>query len=77
MSRQYPFALPLAVPAWVVSQAPSFLQQKGVWDELPVRLRNVIVEASNAGQGLEITESELNTISDSAWVDVGPILAQV
>ena len=74
-NRHYPFTLPYTLSAFYTSMAPGYLQQKGIWAELPTKFQWDIYNASKAGKGFTVTKEELDTISDAHWVYIEPLLS--
>jgi hypothetical protein len=74
-TRHYSFALPVTLSAFYTSMAPGYLQQKGIWADLPVSFQWLIYNASQKGESVTITKAELDQISDAHWQHIQPLLS--
>lgn len=73
-TRHYSFVLPHTLSSFYTSMAPGYLQQKGIWNELPVDFQWKVYNAAQAGQSFTVTKEELDTISDAHWAHIEPLL---
>jgi hypothetical protein len=67
MTREYNFELPYQFSGFAVHFMSQRLQAAGVWDNIPIALKNRINEASAVGDGLTATQEDLDSIDDETW----------
>jgi hypothetical protein len=65
--RIYDLELPYRVPGFGVGFAISKFKQIGVWDRLPVALKDKAREARGSWSGLKLTQKDLDSVPDDAW----------
>ena len=74
-NRHYPFEFPVNVPSMFTGMlvgkltAPKPGRPKGFWPSLPYALAVKINDAVAKGQGIQITQADLDPISDKDWED--------
>mgnify|MGYP001008605068 CR=1 FL=1 len=67
MSREYKFQLPYNIPCMFIGMAVSSLQDKGLWEDLPVNLKRKIKQAQQGWDDIQLTREDLDSISDELW----------
>lgn len=72
--RTYPFNLPTTISSFIDRFIPGKLQEAGVWDNLPDDFQKKIVDAEDSGQGLEITQEDLDSLDDDTWNTISELI---
>ena len=67
MSRKYTFTLPHHFSSFEVQFAPERLKELGIWDDLPENFQNLITDAVNDHNSLDLTKEDLDEIDDTTW----------
>ena len=65
--RVYDLDLPYRIPGFGVGLSISKFKQIGVWDRLPIALKDKAREARGSWSGLKLTQKDLDSVPDDAW----------
>lgn len=68
--RHYHIELPYHIPSMFVSSAIDKLKALHEWDKLPRHLREKVEHALNDWCGLDLTQEDLDSISDPVWEEI-------
>lgn len=67
--RHYHFELPYEMSGFYASMAVSELQQMGLWDKIPLRLRNKLLECGFF-DSMEITKADCDALPDDVFAKI-------
>lgn len=68
--RVYDIELPYYVSSFFIGMAISKLEDAGDWDGLPVELKSRFKNAQASWKGIELSQDDLDSISDDLWADI-------
>lgn len=67
LMRNYDIELPYHIGGMFVGMAISKLEEAGDWDGLPIMLKTKLKNGQLGWDGVDLTQSDLDTIPDHLW----------
>lgn len=67
MGRKYNFELPYKISYFYVVMGLQGLKDEGIFERLPIHVRNGIEDAYNSWSGVVVTKEDCDSIDEETW----------